>query len=152
MNRARFKGSLERSAASDLWRNTLSQIPTVFGRLIYLSSLRGNDTGAYEHHGLAMIFGHKDADSALRRSHEDAFAEWLTFSLEQQKADLDLYLAALTARRKTVIETWLRLTPYRNLIPVSARSAERGLFLSDFETLLEILRSEYGVAAPDPDA
>lgn len=152
MNRARSKGSLERSAASDLWRNTLSQIPTVFGRLIYLSSLRGSDTGAYEHHGLALIFGEQESDSALRRSHEDAFAEWLSFSLEQQKADLDLYLAALTARRRAVIETWLRLTPYRNLIPVSGRTAERDLFLLDFEALLEILRNEYGVAAPDPDA
>ena len=31
--------TFDRSAAADLWRNTLSQIPTTFGRLIYLASL-----------------------------------------------------------------------------------------------------------------
>ncbi len=40
MNSIRPKQVLERGAASDLWRHTLSQIPTVFGRLVYLSSLR----------------------------------------------------------------------------------------------------------------
>ena len=50
---------LERGAAADLWRNTLSQIPTLFGRLVYLSSLRDSNSGAYEHYGLAKVFGAK---------------------------------------------------------------------------------------------
>ena len=38
----------DRSAAADLWRNTLSQIPTTFGRLIYLASLRDQNTGGLQ--------------------------------------------------------------------------------------------------------
>lgn len=143
---------LERGAVPDVWRRTLSRIETIFGRLVYLVGLRDNNTGRYEHHGLALIFGDEDADRALRESHEITFAEWLSFGLEHQKADLDLYLAQLTARRRRTIETWLRLRPYRNLIPARTGDPERALYLADFETLLELLKTEYGVVEPDPDA
>ena len=80
---------MERTAPADLWRNTLSQIPTVFGKLVYLSSLRNPVTGKYEHHGLSLVFGADEASRALRKSHAQAFAESLSFDLERQKADLD---------------------------------------------------------------
>jgi hypothetical protein len=152
MRSERPKVTLERGAVPDVWRRTLSRIETIFGRLVYLAGLRDNNTGRYEHHGLAQIFGDEDADHALRSSHEITFAEWLSFGLERQKADLDLYLSQFAARKRRTVETWLRLTPYRNLIPDRAGGPERSLYLSDFETLLELLRNEYGVAEPDPDA
>jgi hypothetical protein len=152
MNRYGPKGSLERGATPDLWRNTLSQIPSVFGRLVYLCSLRDQNTGAYQHYGLAQVFGDAEADRVLRDSHEKAFGEWLCFTLEQQKADLDLYLSGLEGNRRTILETWVRLAPYRNLLPSSAREVERQLYLGDLETILELLKGEYGVASPDPDA
>jgi hypothetical protein len=151
MGEAHNKGTLDRGAASDLWRRTLCQIPTTFGRLVYLSSLRNANNGAYEHHGLSLMFGEDEAGAALLRSHEDSFAEWLVSPLEQQKADLDLYLSGLTPNRRPVVETWLRLAPYRNLVPATARGSERDLFASDFHLLLEALRREYGLAAPDPE-
>ncbi len=149
----RFKGgSLQRGAASDLWRHTLSQIPAVFGRLIYLASLRDANTGRYEHHGLALVFGEHEADRALRASHAQTFQEWLCFNLEQQKADLDLYLSGLLESRRVVVEAWSRLRPYRNLVPTSATSTETQLYMSDFVALLELLKNEYGVSVQDPDA
>lgn len=152
MRSLRSKGSLERGAAADLWRNTLAQIPSTFGRLVYLSSLRDQNTGRYEHHGMAQIFGDAEADQALRDSHSQTFAEWLCFSLEQQKADLDLYLSAFEANKRTILETWIRLAPYRNLLPASAREVERRLYLTDLEAILDLLKNEYDVACPDPDA
>jgi hypothetical protein len=134
-------GILERGAAADLWRNTLVEIPALFGRLVYLSALRNQNTGRYEHHGLSQIFGDEEADQALRASHEQTFAEWLCFGLEQQKADLDLYLSALGTDKRTVVETWIRLAPYRNLVPASAREVERRLYLTDLEALLELLKN-----------
>ena len=143
---------LPRGAAADLWRHTLSHIPSVFGRLVHLASLRNQNTAKYEHHGLALVFGDDESSRTLRESHERAFAEWLTYTLEHQKADLDLYLASLTMDRRTIIDTWLRLAPYRNFIPASARNPERALYLSDLEMLLTLLKNEYGVSGPSRDA
>jgi hypothetical protein len=66
--------------------------------------------------------------------------------------DLDVYLTGLVEQRVAVIDTWLRLNPYRNLVPLSARRADQDLFLVDFRAVLEILRLEYGVAVPDRGA
>ena len=54
--------------------------------------------------------------------------------------------------KKKIIEAWLRLMPYRHLIPGSARKAERQLYLGDMETLLGLLTNEFDAADPDPDA
>jgi hypothetical protein len=144
--------AFDRSAASDLWRNTLSQIPTVFGRLVYLASLRNPNNGNYEHYGLALVFGEDEANKALRDSHSTVFAEWLTFNLEQQKADLDLYLAGLFEDKRAIIQTWVRLAPYQNLIPAAIRGVERRLYITDLAALMELFRNVHAVAAPDPDA
>jgi hypothetical protein len=144
--------TFDRSAAADLWRNTISQIPSVFGRLVYLASLRNPNSGSYEHHGLALVFGEDEANKALKTSHSAVFAEWLSFNLEQQKADLDLYISALFEDKRVVIENWIRLAPYRNLLPASVRGVERRLYIADFTALLELFKAAYGVAVPDPDA
>jgi hypothetical protein len=144
--------TFDRSAAADLWRNTISQIPSVFGRLVYLASLRNPNNGSYEHHGLALVFGEDEANKALKTSHAAVFAEWLSFNLEQQKADLDLYISALFEDKRVVIENWIRLAPYRNLLPASVRGVERRLYIADFTALLELFKAAYGVAVPDPDA
>jgi hypothetical protein len=145
-------GRFERYAVANVWRRTLSQIPTVFGRLVYLASLRDPNTGRYEHFGLAQMFGEDEADRALRQSHLETFQQWLGFGLERQKQDLDQYLAGLHRDPRAILETWSRVEPYRNLIPAAAPQAERQLYLSDLQALLELLKNEYGVACPDPDA
>lgn len=127
--------------AQDLWRRTLAAIPSIYGRLAFLASLRDVNTGRYEHHGLAMIFGREEADRAIRDSHEETFLQWLTLRLEQQQADLQLYFATLPAERRTLVENWLRLAPYRSVIPAWASPAQRELYEANFAVLLEMLRS-----------
>lgn len=144
--------SFDRSPASDLWRHTLSQIPTTFGRLVFLSTLRDPNTGVYAHYGFAQRVGEQAADVALRQSHSQSFSEWLAFSLDEQKADLDLYLSGIDSDKKTILETWMRTKPYRNLIPAAAIEVERRLYNSDLETLLELLTVVHGVSFRDRDA
>jgi hypothetical protein len=144
--------SYTRDSSADLWRNTLSQIPSVFGRLVYLSGLRDPNTGAYLHHGFAALFGEEEAGKALRHSHEATFATWLAFTLPEQKQDLELYVAGLEPERHKVAEAWSRLEPYRTLPPESARPMERELFLADLEALISLIRNEPGASFPDRDA
>ena len=146
------RNALDRTPASDLWRNTLSQIPSVFGRLVYLASLRNDNSGRYEHHGLALVFGEDEANRALKKSHSKVFREWLTYDLEQQKADLDLYLSGLLEDKRSVLATWLELTPYRTLIPASVRGVERRLYTTDLKALIDLMANAYGVGGPDPNA
>jgi hypothetical protein len=143
---------LDESPASELWRRTLSQIPTLFGRLVYLASLRDPNTGMYRHFGFAQRFTEREADKTMRRSHVNTFADWLCFSLEQQRADLVRYLDELEGDTDVVVENWSRFPPFAGLIPAPTREAERALFLADMEEMLKVLRKEYCAVSPDPGA
>ena len=81
MTRTTESNPFRRGAPEDLWRHTISQIPTLFGRLVYLASLRNHNTGQYEHHGFAQTYGMEASDRAMRASHESAFADWLKLEL-----------------------------------------------------------------------
>src|SRR5580658_3729115 len=99
MPRFKPKSVLETSAISDLWKHTLSRIPTLFGRLAYLAGLRDPNSGAYRHHGLSAVFGREESGKALRESHEQAFVEWLKLSLAEKHGDLVSHLARLEEER-----------------------------------------------------
>jgi hypothetical protein len=138
------KPEAARGPAADVWRKTLSRIPTRFGRLVFLSSLRDPLTGYYAHAPLSQIVGGETTDRTLRRSHHEIFSEWLSCTLARQKADLDEYLTASHAP--------LELAAYRDLAPATAHQVERQLYLADLETLLELLRFERGGAYSAPEA
>ena len=127
-----------------MWRKTLSQVPTVFGRLAFLASLRNTATGRYSHDALLRILGPEDTDRALCNSHHQVFSEWLRFSLAEQKSDLDEYLSVAGSSR--------RAFDYHHLMPPTARDVERQLYLTDLETLLELLKYEHGGAFLMPGA
>jgi hypothetical protein len=129
-------GSQSRSLdepGGDVWRKTLSQIPTLFGRLVYLASLWDPDRGRYEHPALTPLLGTQDADRTLCHHHHQIFTQWISSSLAEQKADLDAYVRGGGDRSRL-------LQQYRNLVPDKARDVERQLYLTDLETLMALLR------------
>ncbi|HUA84068.1 MAG TPA: hypothetical protein VMB85_09440 [Bryobacteraceae bacterium] len=138
MPRFRPKGVLERSASGDLWKNTLSHIPTVYGRLTYLASLRDANSGVYRHHGLMTLFGREESAKALRESHNSVFAAWLNLPLAEKQAELISYLDGLEEPSGVVLDHWVRA--YRSLIPDGARKPEVELFSRDLDALLEVMR------------
>ena len=104
-------------AIEDVWVPILSQIPTTFGRIAYVAGLRNENTGAYHHFKLALRYADEEADRFLCASHKQIFGEWLNFPLEQQRRDLKENLESVEGEREFVLEKWLTLQPYRNLIP-----------------------------------
>ena len=77
----------------------------------------------------------------------------MAYSLEQKKTDLDLYISTIESTAKDdLLDAWLRLTPYKNLVPASIQGPERQKHVSDFEAILGLLKNVYGVASPDPNA
>ena len=131
--------------AGQLWRDTLQQIPTIFGRLAYLSSLRDPRTNRYTHTGLRRWVGMDDADRTLCHCHYQVFSQWIACSLEEQKADLDEYLIAHGSGTDVFHQ-------YRDLVPPTARDVERQLYVTDLETLLQLLEFERAAASPIREA
>ena len=140
----RFKpmAKLERNALADLCKHTLSRIPTLSGRLVYLATLRDVNSGTYRHHGLAAAFGRDEAVRALRESHQATFQGWLNLSMAEKNQDLRDYLLALDDPQEDVVEHWLHSRVYRCYVPPSAREMETELFCRDLETLLQLLKND----------
>jgi hypothetical protein len=142
------KVALERTAAGDLWKHTLSQIPTLYGRLSYLASLRDPNSGIYRHHGLAAMFGREESNRALRESHEQAFVEWIRLAMREKKVDLTQHFSSLVDPPKVVVDHLWTSRAYEAQVPASARRAERRLFCADLEALLETIRNAMRGDAP----
>lgn len=145
--------SLNREAAvAESWQRTLAGIPTLIGRVAYLSSLRNVNTGSYEHFGLSQRIGEDEVDRILRRSHMAAFQEWLCFGLERQRDELQEYFSGVEGDRREIIANWLTLEPWNNWVPGESRDVERKLFSADLAVIMELIRVEYGVSSRDPDS
>ncbi len=140
------------AAVAESWQRTLSQIPTLLGRVAYLSSLRNVNTGSYEHFGLSQRIGEDEVDRILRRSHMSVFQEWLCFGLEKQKEELEAYFSGLEGDTREIIANWLKLEPWNHWVPGESRDVERKLFNADLAVILELIRVEYGVSSRDPDS
>jgi hypothetical protein len=127
----RLRSQPAQAELGDVWRRTLAPIPTLFGRLHYVAGLKDPQTGRYTHPALAQAVGQQNTDQTLRESHRQLFGQWLALSLEEQKLDLEEFLSGSgrppDPRR------------YRELAPPEAHEVERQLYLTDLETVLELL-------------
>jgi hypothetical protein len=144
----------ETDGSDALWIRDLSQIETFYGRLVYLAALRNPDNGRYEHYGIApgtpvsVI-----ASRNLKRIHETIFRDWIGLSLERKKADIEVYVSKVDqGERHLLVDAWLRMAPYKNLVPASMQGPERQRHISDLEAIIGLLKNVYGVASPDPAA
>lgn len=143
---------LHHGIAEESWVRDLYQVETAYGRLVYLANLRNPDSGRYEHFGVdASAAG--SANRSLKSLHEAIFREWVSFPLESKMEDIELYIAGIDrADYRELIDAWLRLTPYKNLVPGAIQGPERQKHISDFEAILGLLKNVYGVSSPDPTA
>ena len=144
MPRFRPKGMLERNALADLWKHTLSQVPSAYGRLVYLASLRDPNSGIYRHHGLSAAFGREESLSAMRKSHEDTFREWLNLPMSEKNSDLIIHFQNLEENPRQAVTYLARAAPYLSQIPDSASPAQRRQFKMEMEILLELIRNDSG--------
>ena len=139
----------DETPAAELWSRTLVQIPCTFGRLAYIASLRDPNSGAYRHFGFSQRFSDKTVDKTIAHSHLNVFMDWLCLSLEQQKADLETYFSSVDGEREAVLANWRTWPPYMNWLPAQSRAADRELFQSDLEIVLDLITRDFGAASTD---
>ena len=152
MRNLRPRGSLDRSASEDLFRHTLARIPSLYGRLMYLSALRDPNTGAYRHYGLAAAFGRDQSAKALESSHKRTFRDWLQLPLSDKHADLVGYLSTLDDPKGLVVNYWIESEGYLGCVPDSATKADRALYKSDLQQVLNIVKCSSAAGQQDPEA
>ncbi len=143
---------LNQGNSRDSWLRDLYEVETSYGRLVYLANLRDPDSGRYEHFGVDSSAA-SSASRSLKVLHEAIFRDWVSFPLEAKKEDIERYISGIDrADYRELIDAWLRLTPYKNLVPGSIQGPERQRHISDFEAILGLLKNVYGVSSPDPSA
>jgi hypothetical protein len=133
------KTSSIQDLVDEIHRHTLSAIPSDFGKLVYLASLRDENSARYRHYGLEKLYPHDECQQALRHSHRLLFYEWLRLTLAEQREDLLSYLHNLGEDPPTVLKTWQKLEPFRLYPPAETGRGDVELFLSDLRILLELL-------------
>ncbi len=66
----------------------LGHVPHTFGKLVWISSFRIDNSGEYRIPELDDAVSPEITDKALQRAHQRVFAQWLALGLEQQYEDL----------------------------------------------------------------
>lgn len=130
---SRFTPVRERPVA-ELVAERLNEIPTHFGRLIYLARCR-DEQGRYRHDGLGTTHEARTIHTALLKAHEEEFRGWLALSLREQAEEVTAFMTGLNRQR--VLKAWCESEPWHAIAPPTAEAHERDLFTADFRALLQ---------------
>jgi hypothetical protein len=77
-----------KSALQDVKETTLAAVSGLFGKLVYVASLR-RSKGRYEHWGMELIHGPESSERALRTAHAEIVAGVLRAPLDSLVEDLN---------------------------------------------------------------
>jgi len=117
----------------------LSSLPSSLAQLVYLASLRDAYTGSYLHEGWITLATPEQVNGALLRLHLKTFDELLGCSLEGLCEELRAHFEMLGASGRKVVELWLELEPYREMMPRGCSPLQRALFISQLKAALKVL-------------
>jgi hypothetical protein len=127
-----------RSVIEDFTSRTLSVIPSDFGRLYYVSSLRDSETGQYLHAGLMDVYSANSVQAALAHCHEELFTRILEASLKEQESDLRKCMRSAGDEFWSIVEDWRASRGYQTMCPQGLPDYLNTLFCSNVGTLLEV--------------
>lgn len=128
-----------RQIVEDVGARTLAAIPTEFGKLLYLSSLRDISTGEYVHEGLIARYSKEAVQQALAYCHQQLFLRVLEMPLQKQEWDLRACLEAMEGEFWGKLMRWRETEFYRLLIPSDSPEYLREVFLANVGALLDVV-------------
>jgi len=128
-----------RRVVEDFTSRTLAAIPTDFGRLFYLSSLRTPATGRYEHDGLTSVYSEDSVQQALDHCSRELFSRILEMRLDHQEWDLRAFLGRSGNDFLELVREWRVEKRYRTMCAPGVPNYLHELFISNCDALLSIL-------------
>jgi hypothetical protein len=102
----------------DVLRALRVSLPNDLSRLIFLATLRDNNSGHYYHPEVARRFSVEVADQAMLACHHQIYERVVALPLEDLTDQLDVYMATVRAPRERLIDSWTKLRAYRATIPM----------------------------------
>lgn len=131
----------QNAVAADILRALTVSLPTDLSRLIFLATLRDNNSGHYHHPEVARRFSDSLADQAMLACHQHVYRRVVALPLEDLTDELDRYVATVPAPRERLIESWKKLKAYRAAIPIDADPVSAEIFFLKVEVAVAILES-----------
>ena len=141
----RFQQS--RRVTEDFTSRSLAAIPSDFGKLHYISSLRDLQTGRYLHEGLTFIYSEASVQEALSNCHEELFSRILETPLEEQEADWRMCFSPARDQDWTPEDTG-RVDSPSNLAPDGLPGYLTDLFCSNLQAIRAVISSEHAISEP----
>jgi len=135
----RFQQS--RAVIEDFSSHTLAAIPSDFGRLYYVSSLKDAKSGRYEHEGLTNLYSTDAVQAALSHCHEELFSRILETPLKDQERDLQACLNSAGEQYWQVVRSWRENRQFQDMCPAGVPDYLHDLFCSNLGALLAIFLS-----------
>ena len=130
-----------RAVIEDFSTRTLSAIPSDFGRLSYICSLKDSRSDLYEHDGLMNLYPAGAVQAALKHCHEELFSRILETPLKEQERDLRECLDAAGGSGWEAIKNWETTRSFQEMCPRDLPGYLQDLFCSNMTALLAILFS-----------
>lgn len=127
-----------RTVIEDFSSRTLAAIPSDFGRLHYVSSLKNSKSGRYEHDGLMSLYPACAVQAALAHCHEELFSRILETPLRKQEGDLRACLGVAGDQFWDVVENWRKNESFGEMCPEGLPDYLSDLFCSNMNALLAV--------------
>jgi len=109
--------------------------------MIYIATLRDNNTGGYFHPDLARRFTLWTADRAMLVCHQEIYERLVSLELEDLTDQLDVYFRSILGPRVRSIENWRKLRAYRATIPIHADPISAEVLFMKIDVALAILEA-----------
>jgi hypothetical protein len=126
-------------------RRAIDRLNGDLTRIVYLSTLRDNNTGTYFHPILSQTHGVERASCAMAICHKNIFTQLVRAPIRRYVEELKLYMQFA---RVDVVPVWRTLAPYRGTAPSGVPQFLLDIYFHNIETALLILEGIPGPGSP----
>jgi hypothetical protein len=128
-------------SVSDFVNLALSRIPSIFGKLAFLASLKDEQTGRYSDPLAVLLYGRKQTEDCLKQKHAEIFFAWLRLALAAQTLDLTKCLTSWDDDQNPFTTSWFDERLPEKLIPGPASEIEHALFMGNLRAAFDSLKA-----------
>lgn len=141
LEKAPIEESDQSVVAEDISRALNISLPNDLSRLIFLATLRDNNSGHYYHPEVARRFSGEVADRAMLVCHRRIYEQVVALAIEDLTDQLDVYIATVPVPRGRLIESWTKLKAYRATIPMDTDPIAAEIFFMKVDVAVAILEA-----------